>query len=241
MFEERREYKATIDTLANKLEQVKLAMKKKADELEDFSNEHKHTVGKLTTDKDNLTARVEELSETLIRTKNLMQQREHSITQMQQKFTIDLENANAVIQEKIIFNDTSNAKFNQLNLPSFDRPLKIKRDEIMASGIVMFKKLADIMKETSDAEHEKLLLANRNPDIIDEMRHLNRKTGQLTQETYAQLTSVLDAFKACATPTGSQEELFLRSSVRSRAIIKNVLLASNTWLYIAASPCGASA
>jgi hypothetical protein len=217
MFEERREQKATIETLADKLEKIKVAMKKKSEELEDFSNEHKHTVGKLTVEKDSLASRVEELSDTLIRTKNLMQQREHAITLMQQKFTTDLEQANSIIQQKIPFNDTSNAKFNQLNLPSFDRPLKVKRDEMIGNGIAMFKKLADIMKETCDSEHEKLLLANRNPDIIDEMRHLNRKTGQLTQETHAQLIAMLECFKTImAQQTGSsgQEDMFLREAVR---------------------------
>lgn len=126
MFEERKEQKATIEILADKLEKVKAAMKKKAEELEDFSSQHKHTVGKLTTEKDALGARVEELSDTLIRTKNLMQQREHAITTMQQKFTADLDQAQQVIMEKVPFHDTSNRKYNQFNLPAFDRPMKVR-------------------------------------------------------------------------------------------------------------------
>lgn len=54
-----------------------------------------------------------------------MQQREHAMTQVQQKLTADLDAAQKLIQQKILFDDTRNENHNQLNLPAYDRAVQV--------------------------------------------------------------------------------------------------------------------
>lgn len=248
MFEERKEHANLVQTLADKLEKIKVQLLKKNDEYEDLSSEHKHVVSKLAAEKSDLIGRVEELSDTLQRTKGLMQQREHSMTQLQQKLTAELESVQAVVAQKLPFDDSRTAALNPLNLPTFDRAIKTKRDVLLANLTgPTCKKVSEVFREMLDSEREKALLqnANRSLELPEAIRHCNRKLISALADVSQLTTRVLSSLAApssqsATSSTAPQLEASLQrlvlsfSKVRSYRCLKLQLEASNA-LKIASS------
>jgi hypothetical protein len=180
IFETGQETGTIKEDLQERISKLRLEVKAKSEELEDLVQSNKHTVSRLTSENTTLQSRSEELSETLVRTKSLMQQREHTMTQAQQQLTSQLNSATSIIASKLPFNDTESEALNRLNLPPHDHSTVSKQIRISTAGITLFKKFIGLWKEWCDAEHEKLLYINRfSNETPDALKQINRKLGTL--------------------------------------------------------------
>jgi hypothetical protein len=79
------------------------------------------------TDVSVLRPRIETNTIDYYRTKQLMTEREHTMTKVQQKLTSDLESSREIIGRKILFDDTKNSIFNQRNVPTFDTGAEVSK------------------------------------------------------------------------------------------------------------------
>jgi hypothetical protein len=196
IFETGQETGTIKEDLQERITLLKAEIKTKTEQLEDLTQSNKHTVSRLSSENSTLQTRTEELSDTLVRTKSLMQQREHTMTQVQQQLTAELESASTIISTKLPFNDSVNHGFNQLNLPTHDHSNVSKRNSISVSAITLFKKFIGFWKEWCDAEHEKMLFVNQstNGDVQDAHRQINRKLGAHLAEFSVVLTSLISSY-----------------------------------------------
>jgi len=207
IFESGQETGTIKEDLQERISRLKAEVRAKTEELEDLSHQTKHAMNRLTSENTSLQTRSEELSDTLVRTKSLMQQREHTMTLVQQQLSSDLASATLIIESKLPFNDTADPSLNRLNIPSYDHLSAVKRASITSSAITLFKKFIGFWKEWCDAEHEKMLYMNRSSsDASEAQRQINRKLGTYLSEFQQILPSLVSSYGSyMATETFSTE------------------------------------
>lgn len=200
IFETAQETGTIKEDLQDRISKLKTDVKSKSEQLDDLAQTHKHTVTRLTSENSALQTRSEELSDTLHRTKSLMQQREHTMTQAQLQLTSERDAAQAIITAKLPFNDTANATQNRLNLPPHDNFRATKLFSLSNAAITLFKKFIGFWKDWCDAEHEKMLYLNQSAnDTPDELKQINRRLGTHINEFPGVLTAIASAFASFMT------------------------------------------
>jgi hypothetical protein len=218
IFETGQETGTIKEDLQERISKLKSEVRTKTDLLEDLTQTSKANIARLTSENTTLQGRSEELSDTLMRTKSLMQQREHSMTHIQQQLTSERDAALAIISTKLPFNDTSHPDKNRLNLPVHDRSKENQRSSIVASAITLFKKFIGFWKEWCDAEQEKMLYLNRSSaDTPEDHRQINRKTGTFLAEFPDSLSHLTTAFSSFmrAEPQSEQSETCMEALKRA--------------------------
>lgn len=61
---------------------------------------------------------------------------------------------------------------------------QLKREELIRTGLGLAKQTVAALKEIHECEHEKILVTNRNPELPEEIKHLNRKVSLAAEKLY---------------------------------------------------------
>jgi hypothetical protein len=208
----------TTTMLQQKMDKLKKDLQKQTEDFEDAKNQHKSTVEKLNETNNELNMKLDHLADSLVRTKQLMTEREHTMTKVQQKLTSDLESSREIIGRKILFDDTKNSIFNQRNVPTFDTGAEVQRVETVESG---FRSLESIFKSFIDfhtAQAERLLIEIPDKPVSDEIKALNRKSADIISGHKKYFDPVLNSFKLAVDKLRSKQ--FLNAS-ENKAIVEN--------------------
>eukprot|EP00029_Vermamoeba_vermiformis_P013262 TRINITY_DN8178_c0_g1_i1.p1 TRINITY_DN8178_c0_g1~~TRINITY_DN8178_c0_g1_i1.p1 ORF type:complete len:1000 (+),score=270.50 TRINITY_DN8178_c0_g1_i1:144-3143(+) len=216
--ESKKVHDQTTTMLQQKMDKLKKDLQKQTEDFEDAKNQHKSTVEKLMENNNELNMKLDHLADSLVRTKQLMTEREHTMTKVQQKLTSDLESSREIIGRKIMFDDTKNSIFNQRNIPPFDANVDVQRVETIETG---FRSLESIFKSFIDfhtAQAERLLIEIPDKPVSEEVKTLNKKSADIISGHKKYFDPVLNSFKLAVDKLRTKQ--FLNAS-ENKAIIEN--------------------